>query len=504
MAVSGDINIRLDRLAGVNQNEAGRLPSELRDCENIIGEESGFSVFKGRKLYLEPGISNVTGIKHVVWPDTHDSLVMVGTDGIEASEAGTVYNITGDLTFSADTDNPTWMTKIFQARYLIGSNYLRDQAWYWDGIADHAAVELPMGLSCRVIMDWGSRLWGIGTEEFPLYSFFGELNDVEITAGNWYEFRDNPRATRLVGCRPFNDDMAFFWGDYGLWVVQKTHSWPIFADPTLINAECTCVSNDSIVALPGGAGFVWMGYDRIWMYMGGTIKEIDLSIDDRGAERLKEIMKDRSWSDLFQVSGFYYTKRGLIILSYLDKDGDWKAIAWDYRKNAWWPLSQGWRSVTEVRYLNENRAICTDPDGNIYLVDENLLGDKDETTNPWYADLGWFDAGKSAKWLLAKLTRKMQGADPVTVEFYDEFQSTPSSKEFSITEKFDAAGTHPSYDPGGPDDLGVPPEPVITCDAHIDFTGQRVKLRLSNTNGDTYYGGPKEPMIALEVIGRSI
>ena len=83
-------------------------------------------------------------------------------------------------------------------------------------------------------------------------------------------------------------------------------------------------------------------------------------------------------------------------------------------------------------------------------------------------------------------------------DFYDEFQATPSSKEFSIEEKFDAAATHPSFDPGGPDDLGVPPEPVITSHAHIDFTGQRVKVKLSGTSG------PKEPMIILEVIGRSI
>ena len=173
-------------------------------------------------------------------------------------------------------------------------------------------------------------------------------------------------------------------------------------------------------------------------------------------------------------------------------------MAWDYRRNTWWMLSQGWRSVTQTRYLNENRAIGTDADGKVYLIDENLLGDKTATTHAWYGDFGWFAAGKRVKWLIAKLTRKIQGADPVTVDFYDEFQATPSSKEFSITEKFDVAATHPSFDPGGPDDLGVPPEPVITSHAHIDFTGQRVKVKLSGTSG------PKEPMISLEVIGRSI
>ncbi len=92
----------------------------------------------------------------------------------------------------------------------------------------------------------------------------------------------------------------------------------------------------------------------------------------------------------------------------------------------------------------------------------------------------------------------MKGTNEVTVDFYDQYQATPSRKEFSMTQKFDAAATHPSYDPGGPDDLGVPPEPVITSHAHIDFTGQRVKVKLSNDNG------PEEPMISLEVIGRSI
>jgi hypothetical protein len=493
MAVVGDINIKIDRLAGVNQNEAGRLPNELRDCENIIGEESGFSVFKGRKLYLTPGISDVTAITECVWPDEHDSLVMVGTDGIEAKEAGTVYNITGDLTFSSSTKNPTYLTKIFRARYLVGSNYLRDQAWYWDGIADHAAKELPVSVGCRVLMDWGNRLWSIGAEDHPLYSFFGEIDALEITGGNWYEFRNNPRATRLVGCRPYNLDTSFFWGDYGLWVVSKTNSWPLFAQPTLISGDCDCVSNASITALPGGGGFVWMGKDRIWMYAGGKVQAIDTS--DSGADRLRESMKDRSYVNLYQASAFDYTKRGLIIFSY----DPWSAsIAWDYHRNTWWPLSQGWRSVVQVRYLNENRAIGTDTDGKIYLIDENLLGDKAATTHEWYADFGWFNAGKKAKWLIAKLTRKMKGTNEVTVDFYDQYQATPSRKEFSMTQKFDAAATHPSYDPGGPDDLGVPPEPVITSHAHIDFTGQRVKVKLSGTSG------PKEPMISLEVIGRSI
>ena len=130
MAVVGDINIKIDRLAGVNQNEAGRLPNELRDCENIIGEESGFSVFKGRKEYLDIGVGYVTAIIECVWPDEHDSLVMAGTSGIKAKEAGTVYDITGDLTFSSNIKNPIYLTKIFRARYLVGSNYLRDQAWY--------------------------------------------------------------------------------------------------------------------------------------------------------------------------------------------------------------------------------------------------------------------------------------------------------------------------------------------------------------------------------------
>ena len=493
MAVAGDINIKIDRLAGVNQNEAGRLPNELRDCENIIGEESGFSVFKGRKEYLEPGKGYVTAITECVWPDEHDSLVMAGYSGIKAKEAGTVYNITGDLTFSSNIKNPTHLTKIFRARYLVGSNYLRDQAWYWDGIADHGAKELPVSVGCRVLMDWGNRLWSIGAEDHPLYSFFGEIDALEIKGGNWYEFRNNPRSTRLVGCRPYNLDTAFFWGDYGLWVVSKTNSWPLFAQPSLISGDCDCVSNASIVALPGGGGFVWMGKDRIWMYAGGKVQAVDIS--DTGADRLREAMKDRSYVNLYQASAFDYTKRGLIIFSY----DPWSAsMAWDYRRNTWWMLSQGWRSVTQTRYLNENRAIGTDADGKVYLIDENLLGDKAATTHAWYGDFGWFTAGKRVKWLIAKLTRKIQGADPVTVDFYDEFQATPSSKEFSIEEKFDAAATHPSYDPGGPDDLGVPPEPVITSHAHIDFTGQRVKVKLSGTSG------PKEPMISLEVIGRSI
>ena len=35
MAVAGDINIKIDRLAGVNQNEAGRLPNEL-DRKSVV------------------------------------------------------------------------------------------------------------------------------------------------------------------------------------------------------------------------------------------------------------------------------------------------------------------------------------------------------------------------------------------------------------------------------------------------------------------------------------
>ena len=515
MAVLGDIHLKIDTLAGVNQNEAGRLPNELRGCENIIGIEKGFRVFKGRKLYLEPGISDVLAINECVWPDEHDSLVMVGTDGIEAKEAGTVYNITGDLTFSSDPRNPTYLTKIFRARYIVGSNYRRDQAWYWDGIVDHAAKELPVSVGCRVIMDWGNRIWTVGSEDHPLYSFFGEIDALEIKGGNWYEFRDNPRSTRLVGCRPHSLDTAFFWGDYGLWVMSKTNSWPLFAKPTLISGDCSCVSNNSIVELPDGKGFVWMGYDRIWLYAGGNVTSVDISPDQRGAERIREAMKDRSWVDLYQASGVLNMQRGLVLFSnpqtQCREATPWEdayTVAWDYRKNIWWLINQGWRSCTETRYLNETRLIATGTDasgtGKIYLIDENLMGDKAVTTHPWYADFGWFDAGKKAKWLLAKLTRRMYGTDPVAVDFYDQFQAIPSSKEFSVAEKFDAAATHPSYDPGGPDDLGVPPEPVITCHAHIDFTGQRVKVKLSNENGDSYYGGPPEPMISLEVIGRSI
>ena len=493
MGVKGDINIKIDKLAGVNQNEAGRSPNELRDCENIIGEESGFSVFKGRKEYLEPGKGYVTAITECVWPDEHDSLVMVGYSGIKAKEAGTIYDITGDLTFSSNIKNPTYLTKIFRARYLVGSNYLRDQAWYWDGVIDHPAVDFEMDPVCRVIMDWGNRLWTVGNEDNPLYSYYGGIDVLGITGGGWYEFRDNPRSTRLVGCRPYNLDTAFFWGDYGLWVMSKTNSWPLFAKPTKISGDCSCVSNASIVALPGGDGFVWMGKDHIWMYAGGKVQAIDIS--DTGAERLTESMKDRSYVNLYQASAFDYTKRGLIIFSY----DPWTAsMAWDYHRNTWWVLNQGWRSVVQTRYLNENRAIGADADGKIYLLDENLLGDKGTSGHAWYADFGWFDAGKKAKWLIAKLTRLMKGTNEVIVAFYDQYQSTPSSKVFSMTQKFDAAADHPSYDPGGPDDLGVPPEPVITSHAHIDFTGQRLKVKLSNNNG------PEEPMISLEVIGRSI
>jgi len=493
MGVVGDINIKIDQLAGINQNEGGRLPNELRDCENIIGEESGFSVFKGRKEYLDIGTGYVTAITECVWPDEHDSLVMVGTSGIKVKEAGTVYDVTGDLTFTNTNDNPTYLTKIFRARYLVGSNHRRDSAWYWDGVIDHPAVVLPVSVGCRVLMDWGNRLWSIGSEVGPLYSFFGEIDALEITGGNWYEFRDNPRSTRLVGCRPHSLDTAFFWGDYGLWVISKTNSWPLFAQPTLISGDCSCVSNNSIVELPDGAGFVWMGYDHPWMYAGGKVQAIDISAS--GAERLTEAMKDRSYVNLYQASAFDYTKRGLIIFSY----NPWSAsMAWDYHRNTWWMLDQGWRSVVQTRYLNENRAIGTDDDGIIYLLDEDLLGDKGSTGHDWYADFGWFDAGKKAKWLIAKLTRLMRGTNEVKVDFYDQYQATPSSKVFSMTQKFDAAPTHPSYDPGGPDDLGVPPEPIITSHAHIDYTGQRIKVKLSNDNG------PEEPMISLEVIGRSI
>ena len=505
MAVVGDINIKLDQLAGVNQNESGRALNELRECENIIGDESGFSVFKGRKEYLELGISDVTAITKCSWPDEHDSLVMVGTDGIEAKEAGTVYNITGDLTFNSDPRNPTHLTKIFRARYLVGSNYLRDQAWYWDGIADHSAKELPVTVGCRVVMDWGNRLWTVGSEDYPLYSFYGEIDELKVPAGNFFEFRDNPRSTRLVGCRPYNLDTSFFWGDYGLWMLSKTHSWPLFAQPTLISGDCSCVSNNSIVELPGGAGFVWMGYDRIWLYSGGKVRAVDISPDERSAERIREAMKDRSWVDLYQATGVLYMRRGLVLFSYPQTQCQtatpWEdpyTVAWDYRKNIWWLINQGWRSATEVRHQDEICIIATDTDGKIYLIDENLLGDKDDTTHPWYADLGWFNAGKKVKWLIAKLTRKMQGVDEVDVDFYDEYQATPSSKAFGIIDTFDAATDHPSYDPGGADDLGVPPEPIITSHAHIDFTGQRVKVKLSGNQG------PEEPMIRLEVIGRSI
>ena len=49
MAVRGRNEFKLDRLGGWNGEDSSRSIIESGDCENVVGETTGFSVWKGRQ-----------------------------------------------------------------------------------------------------------------------------------------------------------------------------------------------------------------------------------------------------------------------------------------------------------------------------------------------------------------------------------------------------------------------------------------------------------------------
>lgn len=519
MAVKGDISYTYDRLLGINQDRGSELSQESPDCLNVVGEARGFSIFKGRSKWAAIEIGPQAYLFGNTWPDRHTSEIILTSPAagkpakILAHDVGPFIDITGSLTFNADPRNPRSIIRAVYGKYIVGSSYLRDQCWSWDGNIQHPAVALDFPVNYQVLMEWGSKLWGIGDPQNPLNAYYSaKQNDLSIAAGNFLPFRDCRRASRLVGMRPFGKGYSYFWGDWGVWMVELTGTYPEFVRPQLIpmSAEVDCASNNSIVEIPG-AGFAWMGKDRMWGLAGTEIRAIDLSNDERQAQRIKNCLAERSLKDLYLATGFFHPKRFCPIWSYPTRICDTnvpfrepKSIAWRPRDNSWWPINQGYQSTCEVVFKQKREIIGTDADGYLYLIDYNSARDK-AARIPWYLFLGPIVSSRKQKYVQANLTREIQGVDRVMVDFWGEYESAPVSTYFSLKETFDGdPASHPNYDPGGPNDLGVPPDAALKLPAPIGIVSKRFLLKLHNRTGSTYYDGPEKPMQSLEIIARAL
>lgn len=671
------------QLKGINQDKE-MLPDEFAACSNIIGEAIGFSCWKGRTKFVEHEIAtHLTGIYSTVWPDQHESLMVVSGGEMWAIESGTVVGLSiGDqaqtqadldiakaeetttateleeiyalinppiagileglwdlvrnnenwlqdllnrlpayeaffglfggisvsdankyvslinrwrvadaevsrledvlekiaLSLSGDPRNPTYFTKHQQGNYVIGSNYLRDPAWSWDGNIDRNPEPIAThNMMYRMIESWGGRLWGIDGRDtksnkvFPMLAFYGEIDEIEIKAGNWLEFRDNPQASRLIAMRSSSRDYAYVWGDKGLWQVQLTGSWPLFVQPQLIHAECDCVGALSIVEIPG-IGFVWRGVDSYWILSGGLVRQINLSNDARRADRIKTAIHKCPLDDLHRMFGIHYPKRRCVIWSYptvgCTESHPWEqpeSVVWLYETDSWYILDQGWMGGAGITHTGRKIMVVTDTDGFIYELDRNITYDKDEFLE-WYAELEWIGQGiQEQKWMWAILERPMSGTNAVAVEFWARHQSEALESEFTLdadyddvsqlkltysdgvqvvgtvtfsvldTTKFPDSGilnlpsenkTYTSktdttftlssglgveladgaevkikdYDPGGPNDQGVPPAPLSECQIPIRLMSKKLKVRLSNASGSDVFNGPEIPMISLKLV----
>lgn len=570
--------LSLTTLAGINLESQGRLSSELPDCKNIYGEATGFSVWKGRKRWGTITPTEATSyIKYFKWPDQHDSYFLFGNRKMRIREISHQKDITGALTFNADPRNPMHITPFLRNQYAVGANYLRDQPFTWDGNLSHDLQVLPHTYRYRVIVDFAERLWGFDSFEEPLLGHYGLRNTLSLEHPSEQEFRDGP-ASRILGGIPYNRNYMLVWGDRGLWMVEWTGSYPLFARSQLISKVCDCVSFNSIVALPDG-GFVWMGRENIWGIQGNTVVDIGQSADARKARRVQAYLRDRIDNDLFMTNGAYYGRRDAAIWSWckdkLDTNDWWNqrqpiSLVWNSKNNSFWYLDQGYISLAEVEYLNERRLVSADPDGHLWLIDYDIAKDKykepTRTLQPdgtwvvhsdgdpgtdlqWFADFEWLgDASSTIKFQEARLVRSIKGPDRVMVKFYDQFEATPVETHFSLKENFDGAGARkattldvtagratavgqtilasgwisataadvaagrataegemiPPFNPGGPNDLGLPPDPKMSCQAEIRITGHYLKVKLHNNNGGSYIDGPEKPMESLTVLARVV
>ena len=596
--LQADQTIRLGKLAGVNQEPVGRLPQELADCQNIIGEPSGFSVWGGRTRFSAAGLGKNRAIRNITWPDEHRSLVVVGEQGVHAIESGIIHHLdykNDSLAdeIGGDLRNPVHFTQHSYGRYLIGSFYGRQSAFYWDGHIDRdlGKIETPDDMEFRVIESWAGRLWGIGSEDFPLQVFFGAIDALKIDAANWLSFYDNPLTSRIVGMRAANRNYAYVWGDRGVFQVEFTGSYPLFVNPQLLHADCDCISNSSIVQIPG-MGFAWMGREGVWMMSGDNIRRIDISYDTtmqayarkeydiRQSYRLKGEFSKIPIASTHLCSGFWYGKRGLAVWSYPTEacieQHEWqspRSIAWRHSDNTWWLLDQGWQSVAEVVHQGKRLPVGTDQDGYIYLLDHNIAYDKISVPVEWSAEFHWQgDPSVKMKFLQAILERPFSGAERVEMEAWTKYQSTPHKYFFSLDEAYDdasrkrvtyltvdaakgdrvlqvqdtvgwpetgfvrvadnenreyetltattitlksSAGLGDAYladsiveikdfDPGGPNDVGLPPDPMVQCKKMIRLVGNAIKVRLSNKHDNGFWNGPRCPLNSLTILAKTL
>ncbi len=572
--------VKITQLKGINQ-DTEIAPNEIADGRNIIGEATGFSVWGGRTKFIKrslQGYGAISSLYSTVWPDRHESLVVFGSGGLQAIESGVVKHLNWDQRFNSDPRNTVHFTKFQQGRYLVGSTYLRDAVFTWDGNIDRDVEKVETGaMKYQYVESWGGRLWGLGGRDtatdnvFPMLAFYGEIDALKINAGNWLQFRDSPATSKMVAMKPASRDYSFWWGDKGLWQVQLTGSWPLFVDPQLIDADCDCVSASSIVEIPG-VGFVWRGVNDYWILSGGLVRQINLSNDSRRADRVKDSIASCPLDDLFRISGVPYPKRRLVIWSFPTEgctpSHPWqkpKAVAWNYETDTWWLIDQGWSGAATIVHAGRKALIGTDPDGLLYELDRNLMYDKDDYLE-WYAEFDWKGQGVlEQKWMWAVLKRPFSGTNSVVVEFWARHQSAAIVSEFTLDEDYDdasqlkltysdglqTAGTVTfsvldttafpdtgvlnlpaenktytgktattftlssglgvaladgaevkikDYDPGGPNDAGLPPAPISECKIPIRLMSKKLKVRLSNTKGSETYNGPAVPMTSLTLI----
>lgn len=445
--------VKIQTLAGVNYDENGRQPNELRRCSNIFGEASGFSVWRGRAKWTRANAGRTTFVGRIIKPNRMQTHLLIGDGRLQALEIGHFADITGDLTFNTDPRNPTHITQYLRNQYVIGSNYLRDQAWYWDQHIDRVAKPLTLTRQYRFIQEWASRLWGFGNEEDPLMFDSYMLDTPPPDLGNPYfwDVRDGP-ASYLIAGLPWNRQYMMIWGNKGVWVMERTGSIPPFSSPQLIDGVCDCVSAQSIVRLPDQS-FVWAGSETIWMLRGQSVIDIGRSLDPRRASRIFDYYNQRNKNDNYLVNAAYYPRRDAVIFSWPSKRTE-PSAPWNDREPlglvlrvsdlTWWPIDHGFNCLAEVDYMGLPRLISSDEDGYLWLVDYDIQTDKyiDENSTgrplPWDAEFQWIGyEGRKIKFLNAKLFRRLMGPDKVMVDFYDDTESDPVESYFSIDESYD-------------------------------------------------------------------
>jgi len=500
--------IELSVLAGFNENPAGRLLSESPDCENVIGGPRGFSVWRGRKPFFRDRLTLGANSKvfSVKWPDGHPSLMVFQDGNLGALETGILHEITGDLTFSSDKRNPISMASYSRNRYVCGADYQRSQPWYWDGKIDHNAEAIETTDNPRVVCEFGGCLWGLGFENTPLYAWYSKRGEVTFTGAGAMEFRDGFAST-LVGMRQLNRNMALVWGDKGLWAVQFSSSWPEFSTQQ-IDPYCDCVSDNSIVTVPG-QGIFWQGRNTLWALVGNSVIDIGISPDGRKVQRIYDLLRNRPQNSLQMCASFWRRKRNGILFSWPSVHchaqkafNEPKGLFLALKDLTLWPVSYGVESAAEWLYNNELVVLGSNRDGNIDIVDYNLDEDYDDLLT-WHWESEWAgNAVGKTKFVRAYLSRPASGTRYVAAKFWKDYERDGVTGRFDLGRDYDAVAEHPSYDPGGPADEGLPPAPEAVCEARIGLTGRRIKVRLSNEYGDDVYQGPEIPMESLTILTR--